>query len=249
MPETTLRDMIAALSPPWLLDDEVGRPLMGAFGTVLDEHFDWAKQGVKLAFAGAGDASQLAYIGNDRNIERGPTQTDQGYAAQLTKAFDTWANAGGARTILSQLRLYFAPSNGPTIRAVSGNAVWHEINPSTGVVIRTNVGTNWDWGDNRWWRGWVIIDGTGRWTLIDWGAFTWGDGTVWGSSMSEGEARDINNIVKKWKPANVFAQVIVIFDSTLFERTDISPPNPNGNGDDLAWRASLDATFLEMQGT
>lgn len=242
----TLRQSIYRISPPWLQDD-VGGSILRSIGTTLDGLAARTNEAVKLRFPEVTTPTALGYIGNDRLIERPPNQTSQGYAKQLREAFDTWRNAGGARTILTQLRLYFTPATAPVMRAVSNNAVWHEINNITGVVTRTEVGDNWNWdGNPRWWRGWIIIQGSGFWNLDYWDNIgTWGDGGVWGSDMSEGDATSLNRIVKKWKPANVIAQIIVTFNSTLFERTDTAPPNPNGLGEDSAWRAPLEANFFE----
>lgn len=253
MPAESFRnDSPEANDTPWQ-QGPVGGGILYAIRAVLDALSDRVREGVRLRFPGYGSPTALGYIGNDRNIERGPSQTDDGYTVQLQKAFDTWRNAGGARTILSQLRYYFAPDIGPPMRLVSNSAVWHEINTSTGVTTKYVVGTNWDWdGDaTKWWRGFVILDGTGLWTLDRWGdPGDWGDGGVWGSNMSYGEAVSLLNIVKKWKPANVYVPAfIVTFDPTLFERTDASPPNPNGNGEDSSWRATLDAVFMGPIGT
>lgn len=247
-----------AKDTPWLRG-HVGGTILFAFRTVLDALSDRLREGVKLPFPNKDVPSALGYIGNDRNIERGPTQTHEGYAAQLQRAFDTWRNAGGARTILAQMRLYFAPGDGPPMRLVStlgdsSASQWHVMNPSTGVVTKSVVAPpNWVWDANttRWWRGWVILDGSGIWTLDRWGdPGDWGDGGTWGSNMSEGEAVSLRKIARKWKPAHVYVpQYIVTLDPTLFESTDASPPNPNGNGEDASWRGALDAIFLGPIGT
>ena len=237
-----------ALDPPWLRGD-TGGSILFAMRSVLDALCERTRQAAKLGMPGAGTPTALGYIGNDRNIERGPTVSDAGYAAQLTAAFDTWQNAGGARTLLTQLNAYFAPTAGPPMRAVSASAVWHEINTSTNVVTRTVVGTNWSWdATGAWWRGWAIMYGASYWNLDYWGQpGNWGDGGVWGSNMTLGQAISLNAIVRKWRPANVTAQLIVTFDSTLYLRTNLAPPNPNGNGHDYAWQATQSANFFEPQ--
>ncbi len=246
----TLRDMCIALAPSWL-QTGVGGALLRSVGTVLDGLVARTNEGVKLRMPGIASPTALGYIGNDRNIERGPSQPDTPYALQLSKAFDTWRNAGGARTILGQLRYYFAPDDGPPMRAVSNSAVWHEIDPVTGIVTKTVDGTNWNWDDlTRWWRGWIIIDGTDRWLIDHWDdGGTWGDGGVWGSNMTEADARSFKRIIKKWKPANVYAKPIITFDPDLFEVTDVLADNVDGTGEDPFWRVTLQANFFESQGT
>lgn len=240
------------MSVPWLQDD-VGGVILRAHGVVVDALDDRLRQGIMAALPGQGTPTALGYIGSDRQIERGPTQTDQGYAAQLSAAFDTWRGAGGARTILNQMRLYYAPANGPTMRAVSDHAVWHEQDPVTGNVVKTVViPSNWNWdGNARWWRGWVILQSTGQWTLDYWNLpGVWGDGGVWGSNMSYGEAQSIKNILRKWKAAhNTDATIILTFDPSLFQKSNLVAANVNGQGNNYYWRALLLANFSESIGT
>ncbi len=236
------------LDPPWLQSD-VGGALMRAFRTVLDALVARTVEGVKLGMPGVAPPSALGYIGNDRVIERGPTQASGPYAIQLRQAFDIWRGAGSAHTILTQLRSYFSPSNGPNMRAVSNRAVWHEIAPTTGVVTKTVVGTNWNWdGLTRWWRGWVIIDGSVLWILDYWNSGgIWGDGGVWGSNMTLSDADSFKRITKKWSPANVLSRVIIVFSATLFERTDALVDNVDGTGEDPFWRVTVMANFFTPQ--
>jgi hypothetical protein len=254
MAKATLRDMAVAIAPPWLQDD-VGGAILRASCLVLDALSARLVEGVKLRFPQATTYTALGYIGNDRLLERGPGQTHAGYAAQLVKAVETWQNAGGARTVLSQLRAYFAPANGQPMRLVTdGYAgahdfnVWHEIDTTTGYVTRTEVVTrNWDWGLHRWWYGWVIIDVSGRWTMDKWGdPGTWGDGGVWGSNATQAEVYSLNAIVKKWAPANMQKQIIFTFASGTLTRT--SGDHPTGAGYTNAWQLAQNANFLAVQG-
>lgn len=246
---TTLRDQVADLSPTWLRED-VGGTILRAFGTVLDALCDRTNQGVKLRFPEVGSPTALGYTGNDRNIERGPNQSDATYAAQLRVAFATWRNAGGARTILRQLQLYFPAASIPTMRAVTNAAMWHTIDGG-GTVAKLNDGANWNWdGLSRWWRGWIIIESGGRWTLDYWDEIaTWGDGGCWGSDIEEGDVLSVNAIVKKWKPANVVEQILITFDAGRLAVGNALVDNVDGTGEDYYWRAAQNISFLEPQVT
>ncbi len=250
---TTFRDQVLELAPPWLRE-EVGGTLLRAFGTVLDALVVRTNEAVKLRFPEVGSYTALGYTGNDRVIERGPNQTHAGYAAQLRAAFDTWRNAGGGRTVLSQLRLYFVGGpDMPAMRLVGeghgGFAIWHEVDTVTGVWTKYKVADNWNWNDdqkNR--RGWCIIEGDGIWTLDYWGdAGDWGDGGVWGSDMTEADATNLNATVKKWKGSHMRAQIILTFDADLFQRTDAIADNVDGTGEDPAWGFPLLANFFAPQ--
>lgn len=229
---TTFRDSILAISPPWL-SSTVGGGIQYAEGLVLDAIAEWMINGVKASMPGVGTNDALYLSGRDMQIDRGPSETDAVYAARLQSAVDTWATAGAAPTLLKQLAAWFSPSTSTPIRLVSDHAVWHTINLSTLAVTITNVGTNWSWdGLARWWRGWIIIDASaGPWVSDGlWGSGgLWGDGGTWGSNATISDVSSIVGIIRKWKPANVTAFVIVIFDASLYTVAATSPPNPSGN--------------------
>lgn len=245
---TSLRNIAVA----WLKGPN-GNALLTSVTTLLNGVSGWAVQGVRARYPSTAPPDALGYIGNDRNLERGPAQTDEGYSVQLRRAFDTWRVAGNASTVLRQLAAYFTGIAQPPLRLVADRATWHEYNWSTDVVTKTKVGTNWTWDSltgTRWFRGWVIIDSTsGPWTRRKWGVGggKWGSsGATWGSSATHDEVQSIFRIVKKWKPAHVHAiYVIVIFNGPLFRRTDAAPPNPNGNYDVISNR-NTGATYWHM---
>lgn len=244
------RDSILAISPPFLLGP-IGTALQYAPGVVLDGISDWMIEGVQASMPGVGTNDALYLIGRDMQIDRGPNETDDHYIVRLQGAIDSHRVKGCGPELLRQLLAWFSPSTVTPIRLVSNRAVWHEIDTTTEVVTKTNVGTNWDWDAftaTRWRRGWVIIDSsTGPWTQDFWDDTDdslWGDGGSWGSDVSTTDVAAIQRIVDNWKPAHIVCKnIIVTFDASLFERTDAAPPNPNGNGEDSDWRASLDASF------
>lgn len=242
------RDSILEVSPPSLLGP-IATANQYAVGVALDAIVDWMIDGVKASMPGSGPEDALAYIGRDMQIDRGPNETSAHYIERLRNAIPSHRIRGNGGEMLRQLTAWFSPSTLTPIRLVSNNAVWHEINLTTEVVTKTDVGTNWDWDAYtavRWWRGWVIIDSSaGPWTIDLWGdPGDWGDGGTWGSDATPGDIGALRNIIDKWKPARMVCKnIIVTFDATLFERTDASPPNPNGNGEISAWRASLSAAF------
>ncbi len=242
------RDSILAISTPFLLG-EVGTELQYAEGVLLDSIGDWEILGVKAAMPGAGVPSADFLIGRDMQIDRGPNETDAHYEARLQKAVDSHRVKGSGGELLRQLFAFFSPSTATPLRLVSNSAVWHEINLTTEVVTKTVVGTNWNWDSftsTRWWRGWVIIDSSASpWVIDVWDEDdSWGDGGTWGSSASVSDVASIQRIVDLWKPAHVSViNIIVTFDATDFERTDTSPPNPNGTSDTSLWRTGYNAIF------
>ncbi len=245
----SFRDSILEVSPPFLLGP-IGTAIQYAEGTVIDGLADWMIDGVSASMPGFGPPDALAYIGRDMSMDRYPGDTDDHYVTRLRGAVDSHRVHGNAPELLRQLVGYFYPSTATPVRLVNSRAVWHEIDPVTLAITKTNVGTNWQWdayAATRWWRGWVIIDSSaGPWTADVWDEVgTWDDGGTWDSDATLEQVNLIRRIVERWKPAHMVARPIITFDASLFERTDTSPPNPDGDGEDSAFRAPLAASFWE----
>lgn len=244
----TFRKFVEDSSPPWLTDD-VGGTILHAFGSVLDAMAARGKEGVKLRFPTISTPTSLGYIGDDKDIERGPLQTDLSYSEQLHFAVDTWKHAGSPFSILPQLRYYFYPNTVPDMRTVTNYyGTWHILNTGTGEVTKFPLEDNWNWLPDTsivWWWGHVIIDGTVYWILDYWNlGGDWGDGGVWGSNMTQTDADSLNRIVSKWKPKNVRAQIVIIFNTALFTKDNSLAANVDGTGEDPTWRAPLLANFF-----
>ncbi len=247
-----LRDSILAISPPSVSEEGgTGEALSYSIATVLDGIKEWMVQGVIASMPGYGTTDALYLIGRDMKIDRGPIETDAHYIDRLQGAIDSHRVKGSPVELLKQLAAWFSPSVATPLRLVSNNAVWHEIDLTTLVVTKTVVGTNWIWDAyqaERWWRGWVIIDSSAApWTPDLWGdPGDWGDGGTWGSSALEGEVAHLRSWVDKWKPAHIQAvNLIVVFDASLFEPADASPPNVDGDGEEPLWRTSVNAIFWD----
>lgn len=246
------RESILAVSPPFLTEEGgTAEAVQYTEGVVMDAVADWMTEAVAASMPGVGTPDALYLVGKDMQIDRGPNETDNHYIARLQGAVDSHRIRGNGGELLRQLLSWFSPSTVTPIRLVSNQAVWHEINLTTEVVTKTVVGTNWEWDalvatEAGRKRGWVIIDSSaGPWTIDIWGEpGDWGDGGTWGSDMGVAEFTPIKRIIDKWKPAHITCTcVIVTFDASLFERTDASPPNPDGDSDTSAWRAPLEAMF------
>ena len=244
------RDSILAISPPFLTEEGgTAEAIQYAEGTVMDAIGDWMIESVSASMPGVGTNDALYLIGRDTQIDRGPTETDDHYIERLRGAVDSHRVKGSGPELARQLLAWFSPSTVTPIRLVSNSAVWHSIDTMTEVVTKT-VGTNWTWdsyASTRWWRCWVIIDSSVAPWANDgvWGdPGDYGDGGTWGSTATPDEVASIRRIIDKWKPAHITCvNIIVTFDATLFEVTDVSPDNPSGTSDTAAWRLGYDAAF------
>lgn len=249
---STLRDGIEALSPPWF-GSTVATRLLYSIAVQCDVLWDVCRAGAKAHMPGMDGyaPSALPYMGSERQLDRYALESDVQYAARLQTPHDTHRGQGGPRELINQLQLMCTYRNGGAavpIRAVNNSGAWITRASLTSEFIRTKSSPNnwvWDAFTTRWWRGWVIIDTTnGPWTVDIWGTpGTWGDGGTWGSDATKAECDMIQRIVRLWKSAHETVQIIAVFDSSLFEASDLSPPNPSGTSDTFAWQAAQAAIF------
>ena len=224
-------DLILSSAPAWL-KGTVGTAYLSTFGTVLNDLGLQLKDGIKARFPNEAPEDALFYIAKDRLLQRGILEPATNFRPRLRAAVDTNKTRGNAHTLLKQLAAYFDGTGEPELRLVSNDASWHEYDWNTGLVTKTIVGDNWNWDDlDRKHRGWVIIDGS----TLDWDPMIVGDGSLFGEDVVLGstatpqEVEDIRSIVQAWKPKHVYAvRIIVTFVSGLFEVSDTSPPNPDG---------------------
>lgn len=254
----TIRDSFTRGMPPWLLED-IGLRFFYSVGTVLDGVNQLLREGIKARMPGVGTPDALPAIGNDRQIDRGPTESDANYANRLSSAFDTWRTMGNAYRLLDSLAAFFDPDI-PTLNLVSDRSEWHKRDPD-GTIHHVKQGpgypsgANWVWDTlaagappYRFWRGWVIIDAAGRWTQWHVGTdgVIVGDGHTVGSTASIEEVASVRRIVRRCKPAgaNVIS-IIITFVNGLFDYSydpAVETQMPQGNYGDLSQR-STDAIY------
>lgn len=66
----------------------------GAWGLLLDDQIDRIKQSVKARFPDYAPSDALPAIGDERQLDRGPFESDTSYIGRLKKAWDVWPFAG-----------------------------------------------------------------------------------------------------------------------------------------------------------
>jgi hypothetical protein len=127
----------------------------------------------------------LPLIGDERGMPRYPVETPAQYRARLIAAWQAYKFAGSEGTICAQFAAAGYPGVTITFDAAAlgpnGEAApywsqfWVSFPYSSGHPV-TSHGTNW-------------------------GAFNYGDGTVYGLGVSVGFYALIHGIVRKWKPS------------------------------------------------
>jgi len=247
---TTNRDAILVRCPPWLQGDTSGK-VMYTLGLMLDTELEQAIEGSLAHMPGLGTYDALQYIGDDDVIARGFLEASPAYAVRLQQAYDTWATAGSAWSVLRNLLGFVSPF-APVVRTVMSTGNWDSMNDPlarldgcpTWRVQNAPGPSNWNWDNGLgypttyagWWRGFTIMyPPAGLWVpapLIGNGPPI---GTTTGSigcSASVAQGQSMRNIAGTFKAANVWIQwMILSFDSTLFPPMATLPSSklPDGN--------------------
>lgn len=248
------RDAIEGISPPFLLGEN-GRRIQYTAGLMIDVLAQWAIEGVKASMPGIGTPTANPMNGRDMGMEQGPTEPDADFAIRLQGSVDEHRRGGSPAVLLDQIAAFLSPKQWP-IRLVSNSGVWHEYDYGTGLTTKTIVGSNWNWDGltTRWHRGWVVIDASSAEQVGMFAVPVRGTGLKRGTGQVRGGApsarawaQGLKRVIGSGtlgKPANVYVEhIIVIFDPTLFARTNTSPPNPDGEYGDAAQRAA-DAIYV-----
>ena len=253
MPELSVfRDSIEDLAPPWLATG-AGQRVLYLPGLLTDALTQAALDGVKSRFPGYGLSDALTFIGADRQIVRGPDEPDADYIIRLQKWLDSWQHAGSPYGLLPQLEGLNAPVI-RTWRTVDNSSNWYWINAGdTTLTINSSHGAaNWNWDglSTQWARFWTVLYLSPQASFDErfWGdgLTKWGDGGVWGLSLTPGQVESIRVVIRNFKPAHAtWLWGIVAFDATTF---DPSASYPSAGLPDGQWgRWSKDSAGNRIQ--
>lgn len=116
--------------PPWL-QGQFGAAWLSAFGSLKDDEVDLLRQAVLSAFPAYAPADALPVIGDELQLDRGPKETDPGYAGRITDPWTQWARAGSPLGIL--LALHYGNFDGAVLVQQNGLAFSLSAPPTDGV--------------------------------------------------------------------------------------------------------------------
>jgi len=219
---TTFRESVKTICPSWL-QGFWGYRFMYNCATHIDAVSEALKQGVLARMPGYGTREALPFIGHDRQILRGFQETDAAYIARLQQAIPTWKVAGNPYAIIGQLAGYVSPFV-PTIRYVvngqddqgDGFSDWITLQAGSTTYTRAQP-RDWDWfgsdpGDFHFWIILYILNAPATGLILpkNWGTWTWGDGSSWGSTATQALVGDIRSIVSKWKASGSDCTNIIV---------------------------------------
>ena len=128
---TTIVEWLQGLPIPWLAGRTNGSNDVLSYGTVLDDNIDTVKEAVKARFPDYAPSDALPYIGSDRGLIQGPTETTADFITRLKTAWDDWARAATPLELLVQL--YWARFPGAIIIQQNGQAYSLSGAPTAGA--------------------------------------------------------------------------------------------------------------------
>lgn len=215
----TYRNAPSLMGLPRWMQQFVSTRVLYTSGLILDALTSLAHTAVSIRFPSTAQPDALPYLGRDRNLDRGPNESDTSFVARLEEAFDTWATAGHPRELLGAVLAFLSP-DAPIVRTVTDFSIWDTV--VSGSWSRLYESSNWNWdGLSEWWRAWVIIYQPSFDANRNWGVGTWGDRSgTWGCTATATQVQALRNLVAKWKPTNIVVKnVLLSFDSSLFDPT------------------------------
>jgi hypothetical protein len=212
-PQPTFRDMLRLKSPMWL-QRGLGEKILYAIGLHMDGFGEALVQGVKARFPGVGNPEALALIGRERRIRRGREESDQAYVARLQRWLDDHRTRGGPYALLSQLYAHYTPNQFQIDLVYASGRRFRLL--TSGEIAR----------DDAWS---AVVEQWARWTLfyswpvtpspsvVHWGDVgrTWGDGKVWGSSLTVSEVTDLRLIPREWIAAHAIGEIVLLTPDVL----------------------------------
>lgn len=228
-------EFVQSIAPTWMKGETPAKPhygerFMGTFGILSDVLAQAAIQAVRAWWLKDefSPVDALPYLGEDRQIDRYPGDSDDTYRNRLIGAWDAWAVAGNEEAIVSQLESYGLTN----IEIHSARNGWDWDSAAPG-----------DWshgvgGAANWSRFWVVIKGH------PWLASNALDaGTALGLTATLEEVAAVRAIVEKWRAAEAICPwVIVVLDVTAW-----NAGLPNGTWYD--WRnRNKAARYLDGRG-
>lgn len=189
---TDFRDVAKELAPRggWLRDN-TSQAYLGALGGTVSDSLALWREGVKARFASTCPADALVHLGDTRQIERAPRETEEAYRVRLRRAFEIHA-----------------------LRGTPG--AWAELLAPLGVDADTVY--PWNWYEillGTWWSTlWPAVDSrSGPWG----GPHEADDGTTCDegalcdiSGIVDSEVHWIRRQVRRWKWAGAYPVAIWI---------------------------------------
>jgi len=197
--------------PAWLRSGEAEK-LLYTLGLHMDALSHQAAEAIRHRFPNLEGSESLKYLGYDRKIIRGRTETDAVYSSRMQGWRQAHRMRGNAISLLRQVHAHYAPNNFPVELVYhTGKRFSMDI---AGDIVIDYLTTGVDWGatEPTKWARWYMFY---HWPVAlpasnEWDAFLWDDGTCWDCSLDSVEVSDIRQIPESWNAAHANGKIILL---------------------------------------
>jgi hypothetical protein len=233
------REALRSFVPPWLSD----RPQLGlsrgfsflyAMVAPQDTVLEHTVQAMSARLPGVGTTTALPLIGNDREVLRGPIETEVDYIARL-KNWLYYAKRRGSRESIAFMLHKFLPGS-PKVKVISRSGAWTTVDAS-GTVNEYLPGT-WDWDSLSHperaassWDLWIIVYQSYYGAAPNYGTNQYGGPNCFGLATPKQVFSDILRTVSVAKSAHSIARSIILTSNAA----DFSPGTPGSLMPDGWW--------------
>lgn len=213
-----MREVIYALSPPWLRR-YFGERLQGTFGFFADLHLEACNDAVRAGFVKVATSPDdaLALHGDNSNIAQVEGETPFNFRTRLAGKWTLWEESATTEFAHNVLAPFGVGESSVTLKTT------RDWDPD-GLAA-----TNWS-------RFWIILEGSDLpWNELTWGSTQWGTpGQTWGTTATRGEIFGVLRDVCKWKSAHEVGIEIII----LYQDADIWGHGHDWGDPGLVWADS-----------
>jgi hypothetical protein len=199
------RDFIPReLAPGWLQTPKNGAWLR-ASGDLKDSLAERCKQAVKVRFARLAPRDGLDQLGGERQIERGPSESNALFAARVVDAWSIWRWAGTAQAVLLALRDVGYPN--ALAEIVNGNQ--YGLDPTGALDIQSLPNGSWSCDATPdFWSKFVVL-----FPHNPWGKQRVGGRLDWVRPTSDDpRIEQIRCLVRRWKSAHSTCSDIAVIN-------------------------------------
>jgi hypothetical protein len=169
-----------------------------ALGDVEDSLIDRAKQAVKARFPLLAPPGALTAIGVERMMPQGASEPTAAYAARLTDAWQSWANAG---TPFGMLRQFWSTGYTNVVLAQVRGGKQYTLDAAGALVISSGGSWTPTYVGDPFWSKFDLL-------FVSPLPAAWVAGGVPSSTSSEADF--IRALIRSWKPGHATANRIII---------------------------------------
>ena len=199
------RDFIPReLAPGWLQTPK-NKAWLRASGDLKDSLAERCKQAVKVRFARLAPRDGLDQLGGERQIERGPKETNAAFAERVVDAWNLWHWAGTAQGVLLALRDVGYPA--ALLEIVNGNQFGLDTKGALDIQALPNGSWSCDATPDFWSKFAVVFPHN------PWGKHRVSGGVDWvRPTADDPRIEQIRRLVARWKSAHSTCSDIAVIN-------------------------------------